>query len=211
MSKNHSLRATCVFAFVLALVPAMGAAGPKAPSTGSTTSPALHTSVAIDNFGRLNEHYYRGAQPVGRDYDDLAALGVRTVINLTSDDTDPLEQSMVERAGMTYLRIPMTTHEAPTAAELSAFLAAVNDPAQQPVYVHCVGGRHRTGVMTAVYRMTHDGWSGDKAFKEMKQYKYGADFLHQEFKDFVYSYQPAVPDAAKPIDTLVAVSAAAGS
>ena len=42
--------------------------------------------------------------------------------------------------------------------------------------------------MTAVYRMTADGWTSDQAFGEMKQYKFGADFLHSEFKDFVYSY-----------------------
>ena len=34
------------------------------------------------------------------------------------------------------------------------------------------------------------GWSADRAFKEMKQFKFGADFLHSEFKDFVYDYQP---------------------
>ena len=39
------------------------------------------------------------------------------------------------------------------------FLKIVNDPKNQPVYVHCVGGRHRTGVMTAIYRMTVDKWS----------------------------------------------------
>ena len=58
------------------------------------------------------------------------------------------------------------------------------------VYVHCVGGRDRTGVMTAVYRMTRDGLSGEQAYKEMKQHKYGPDFLHPEFKRFVYKYQP---------------------
>ena len=42
--------------------------------------------------------------------------------------------------------------------------------------------------MTAAYRMTHDGWNGDKAFAEMKQYKFGADFLHAEFKKAVYAY-----------------------
>jgi protein tyrosine/serine phosphatase len=56
--------------------------------------------------------------------------------------------------------------------------------------VHCVGGRHRTGVMTAAYRMTNEGWTGDRAFSEMKQYKYGADFLHSEFKQFVYNFKP---------------------
>jgi hypothetical protein len=38
--------------------------------------------------------------------------------------------------------------------------------------------------------MTHDGWTGERAFKEMKQYKFGADFLHPEFKQFVHLYQP---------------------
>jgi tyrosine-protein phosphatase SIW14 len=71
---------------------------------------------------------------------------------------------------------------------VAQFLSLVDDAARQPVYVHCVGGRHRTGVMTAVYRMTGEGWSADKAFAEMKQYKFGADFLHAEFKQFVYGY-----------------------
>jgi len=147
------------------------------------------SQIRIDNFGRVNDNYYRGAQPEGRDYADLAALGVRTLVNLTSDDADPAERAMAERAGMHYFQIPMTTHQAPTDAQQAQFLRIVNDPANQPVYVHCVGGRHRTGVMTAVYRMSEDGWTSDQAFKEMKQFKFGADFLHSEFKDFVYDYQ----------------------
>ena len=122
----------------------------------------------------------------------LAALGVKTMINLTSDDADPHEQAMAQQAGLKYVQIPMTTHEPPTPAQLDEFLKLVNDPASQPVYVHCVGGRHRTGVMTAAYRMTEDGWTADQAFKEMKDYKFGADFLHPEFKKFVYGYSAAV-------------------
>ena len=89
---------------------------------------------------------------------------------------------------MKYVQIPMTTHKVPSSSELAQFLDIVDNPANQPVYVHCVGGRHRTGVMTAVYRMTQDGWTPDQAFREMKQYKFGADFLHSEFKEFVYAY-----------------------
>ena len=40
--------------------------------------------------------------------------------------------------------------------------------------------------MTAVYRMTPNGWTPAQAFNEMKQFKFGADFLHPEFKKFVY-------------------------
>jgi protein tyrosine/serine phosphatase len=155
-------------------------------STGVAASP----SIRIDNFSRVDAHLYRGAQPTGRDFADLKALGIKTIVNLTSDDVDPNEQALSEAAGMTYVSIPMTTRTVPTAAQLAQFLGLIDDLAAQPVYVHCIGGRHRTGVMTAIYRMTHDGWSGDRAFKEMKQFKYGPDFLHPEFKEFVYGYRP---------------------
>jgi uncharacterized protein (TIGR01244 family) len=159
------------------------------------------SSIRIDNFAQVNAHYYRGGQPEGRDYTNLAALGIKTVINLTSDDAQANEPAMAAQAGMKYVQIPMTTHQPPTSAQLAQFLQIVNDSASQPVFVHCVGGRHRTGVMTAVYRMTNEGWTGDQAFKEMKQYKYGADFLHSEFKAFVYDYS-AVAGAAASAATL---------
>ena len=167
-----------IAALLLALSPAMPAAAGDAA--------AIH----IDNFGRVDATFYRGAQPHGRDYADLAALGVKVLINLTDEDADASEQAMAERAGMHYVQIPMTTHQPPTTAQLTQFMQIVTDPANQPVFVHCVGGRHRTGVMTAVYRMTHDGITGKAAFQEMKQYKYGPDFLHPEFKKFVESYEP---------------------
>jgi tyrosine-protein phosphatase SIW14 len=150
---------------------------------------ATQTSrIRIDNFGRINANYYRGAQPQGRDYADLAAVGVKTVIDLTAEG-DASEPGLVKNAGMAFHRIPMTTHETPSEEKLAQFLELVNDPANQPVYVHCQGGRHRTGVMTAVYRMTADAWTPDRAFSEMKDYKFGADFLHPEFKHFVYAYR----------------------
>jgi protein tyrosine/serine phosphatase len=179
------------------------AAGPATRTAGAAVANA--PAVRIDNFGRVDDTLYRGAQPEGRDYQDLKKLGIKTIVNLTSDDADPAEKALTEQAGMTYVQIPMTTHTAPTSAQLAQFLSIVNDPATQPVYVHCVGGRHRTGVMTAAYRMTHEGWSGEQAFKEMKQYNFGADFLHPEFKQFVYGYHPDVRVAAN-----VAATAAAG-
>ena len=158
---------------------------------------AIPAPIRIDNFAKVNDAYFRGAQPVGSDYADLARLGVKTVINLIGDaELDAAEQSLVEEHGMRYLQIPMSTRKAPTSQQLETFLSVVNDPASQPVYVHCVGGRHRTGVMTAVYRMTKDGISGAEAFSEMKRFNYGPDFLHPEFKKFVYDYQVRKPAAA---------------
>jgi protein tyrosine/serine phosphatase len=176
---------------------------PVAAQSGHTGS---LDNIRIYNFGRINENYFRGGQPGAEDFADLAALGVKTVVDLQADG-DPSESSVVQRAGMKYIRIGMTTRVAPTSEQLAQFLQLVNDPASQPVYVHCAGGRHRTGVMTAVYRMTEDQWTADQAFKEMKSYNFGPDFLHPEFKRFVYAYR-AVPATAVPATT---VAAAAGT
>jgi protein tyrosine/serine phosphatase len=194
----------CALATGLAVSPVVGAGAEKS-STATTSAPAT-LAIGIDNFGRINETYYRGAQPDGRDYTDLAALGVKTVIDLQQDGL-AIERQLVESAGMRFFRIPMTTRTAPTSDDVLRFLQLVNDPANQPVYVHCAGGRHRTGVMTAVYRMSHDGWNSDRAFREMKQYDFGADFLHPEFKRFVYGYQ-SEPKAPIVVEAVAATEAA---
>jgi protein tyrosine phosphatase (PTP) superfamily phosphohydrolase (DUF442 family) len=170
-----------------------------APAAAQTPPRAITADrVTIYNFAKVNDRYYRGGQPLGDHYADLAALGVTTVINLigNADDIDHREQAMVEQHGMRYVHIPMNTRKPPTDAEIAKFMSIVDDPDGGAVYVHCVGGRHRTGVMTAVYRMTKDGLSADQAFREMKQHKYGPDFLHPEFKKFVYQYQPKAAVAA---------------
>ncbi len=146
-------------------------------------------AIRIDNFGQINAHYYRGAQPRPDDYADLAALGVRTVIDLTRDGRDD-ERGFVEAHGMRFVRIPLTTSERPPDAAIAQFLSIVNDPANQPVYVHCQGGRHRTGTMTAVYRMADDGWTADRAYQEMKQYRFEGFPDHPTLRKFIYSYQP---------------------
>ena len=188
--------------FASALVVAYSLSIPSQARSGELETPPAASvdlsSIAIDNFGPVNEHYFRGSRPAEHDYTALAAIGIKTVIDLTGDDGDSREESLVKQAAMNYFHIPMNTRVAPTAEQVQQFLRIVNDPASQPVYVHCVGGRHRTGVMTAVYRISQDGWSADRAFKEMKQFKFGADFLHPEFKKFVYAYAPSFRVAARP-------------
>jgi protein tyrosine/serine phosphatase len=166
----------------------------------ATRASATVSSIRIDNFGQVNERYYRGAQPKATDYAELHALGIKTVVDLTQDG-DASEAGLVEAQGMKLVRVPMTTRVIPTAQQLAQFLRVVGDAANQPVYVHCQGGRHRTGVMTAIYRMTNDGWDAARAFAEMKQYKFGADFLHPEFKKFVYGFHPNVDPVAEAAGT----------
>ena len=179
-------------AIALAIAGPVSAKDARLPSAASAaTSSAALAAVRIDNFGRINDRYYRGALPAEQDFGALARLGVKTLIDLTGDDGNAGERRLAEDAGMKFFKIAMTTRAVPTADQISAFLSIVNDAANQPVYVHCVGGKHRTGVMTAIYRMIEDKWAPGRAFQEMKSYKFGADFLHPEFKKFVLAFKPA--------------------
>ena len=177
-------------------------------ASAGTNRSATPANVRIDNFGQINENYYRGAQPDSRGFADLAALGIKTVIDLRRDFLKD-EQRMVERAGMKFYRIPMTTSERPADASVVQFLKIVNDPANQPVYVHCKGGRHRTGVMTAVYRMTQDGWTADRAYQEMKQYRFEAFPGHPALKKFVYDYYTKLTYSRPPTRPAQEAAAAA--
>ena len=172
-------------AFTLALTLAV-------PAVADSGHSGVLDQIHIANFGRVSDTYYRGAQPEGRDYADLKALGVKTIIDL-QEYGDKDEPSSAKKAGLNYIRIGMNTRIEPTSAQMAQFLSIVNDPAQQPVYVHCAGGHHRTGIMTAIFRMNQDHWSGAQAFAEMKKYGFGADWLHPEFKKFVLAYVPPPP------------------
>ena len=169
-----------------------------ASANAQTKSNAELAKVRIQNFGRINENYFRGAQPSTRDYSDLSAIGVKTVIDLT-DDGRADEKALVERAGMKFYRIPLTTSDRPSDAAVTQFLKLVNEPGNWPVYVHCQGGRHRTGAMTAVYRMTKDGWTADRAYQEMRQYRFEGFPGHPELKSFVYDYYTQMAKA-RPVD-----------
>jgi protein tyrosine/serine phosphatase len=143
--------------------------------------------IHIDNFGQVSDTYYRGAQPNAQGFAELAALGVRAVIDLTGEDHGD-EKLMVEHTGMKFYRIPLTTSAWPSQSAISLFLKLVSDPVNQPVFVHCQGGRHRTGVMTAVYRMTHDSWTAEQAVAEMKQFRFDRFPTHPSLKSFVFDY-----------------------
>lgn len=144
-------------------------------------------NVKIKNFGQMDDRFFRGARPDEQDYPALAELGVTTIIDLT-DNSKEYEQPAVERAGLRYVNIPMVDKSRPTMEQVSEFLKVIDDPATGKFYVHCAGGRHRTGVVGAVYRFTHDQWNLDQVLAEMDQYEFGTGTGHGKQKDFVKDY-----------------------
>ena len=144
-------------------------------------------NVKIKNFGQMDERFYRGARPKDDDYQALAALGVQTVIDLT-DNSMEYEKPAVEAAGLRYVNIPMVDKSYPKMDQINEFLKVVDDPATGKFYLHCAGGRHRTGVMGAVYRFHHYGWNLDQVLAEMEKFDFNSGWGHGKQKDFVKDY-----------------------
>jgi protein tyrosine/serine phosphatase len=156
------------------------------------------SNIKIKNFGQMDERFYRGGQPKDSDFKDLAALGVKTVIDLR-DDAQSSEKRSVEALGMRYVNIAMSDSVYPKAEQIDAFLKLTEDPETGKFFVHCAGGRHRTGVVGAVYRFNHNHWSYDQVYAEMKAYDFYTRFGHGAMKQFVEDYwqqQQTAPTAA---------------
>ena len=163
------------------------------------------SSVTIKNFGQMDDRFFRGGQPKENDYQQLAALGIKTVIDLQNEPTD-YEKRDVEALGMRYVNIPMSDKDYPETAKIAQFLKLVDDPATGKFYVHCAGGRHRTGVMGAVYRFNHYNWNYDQVYAEMKKYDFYTRWGHGDMKKFVQDY--AVSFASKQATATVTTTAA---
>ena len=145
------------------------------------------SSINIKNFGQMDDRFYRGARPKEDDYKALAELGIKTIIDLT-DNSREYEQPAVEAAGLRYVNIPMVDKSYPSMEQVNEFLKVVDDPETGKFFVHCAGGRHRTGVVGAVYRFKYDNWNLDQVMAEMEQYEFNSGFGHGKQKDFVKDY-----------------------
>lgn len=201
-SRNPLRNAVVSFFAVLILSTAAAAQG----EPGRTFS-----NVRIKNFGQMDERFYRGAEPKKlSDFEALKELGITTVIDLQAKP-EPEERGWVESLGMRYVNIPMVEKTYPRPEWIAAFMKTVEDPSTGKFFVHCAGGRHRTGSMGAVYRFEKYGWSYEQAYAEMKQYDFYTAWGHGGFKTFVEDYArqmqargaaPLSTDAAIPADAV---------
>jgi protein tyrosine/serine phosphatase len=153
----------------------------------NSAAAASVAEVKIKNFGQMDERFFRGAQPKEEQYKELAALGIKTIIDLREDPM-AYEKREAESLGMRYVNIPMSDKDYPPAATIDQFLKLVDDPSTGKFYVHCAGGRHRTGVMGAVYRFNRYNWNFEQVYAEMKKYDFYTRWGHGDMKKFVQDY-----------------------
>ena len=164
------------------------------------------SNINIRNFGKMDNRLYRGAQPNESDYKDLKTLGVKTVVDLT-DSPKSYEKRDVEALGMRYVNIPMSDSSYPKAEQINAFLKLVNDSSTGTMFLHCAGGRHRTGVMGAVYRYNVNHWNFDQVYTEMQDYDFYTKWGHGDLKTFVEDYGQKMASGAAGATTSTTGSA----
>jgi protein tyrosine/serine phosphatase len=152
-----------------------------------TRDSGITSRIKIRNFGKMDDRFYRGGQPRAADFRDLLELGIHTVIDLRNDPSSN-EQVIVEGLGMRYVNLPMSDTEYPRSTQIELFLRVVNDPVTGTFFVHCSGGRHRTGVMGAVYRLKNNLWNYDQTYSEMLNYDFYSRWGHGKLKEFVRDY-----------------------
>ena len=166
-------------------------------------SSSTFSNIHIKNFGQMDDRFYRGAQPKEEDLKALADLGIKTVIDLR-DEPVSYEKRAAEALGMKYVSIPMSDSHLPSDAQIEQFLTLANDPATGKFFVHCAGGRHRTGVMGAVYRYNFYNWNYDQVYKEMKDYDFYTRWGHEAMKDYVQDYWQRIQ--TRKVHTLVSAA-----
>ncbi|HLY61909.1 MAG TPA: tyrosine-protein phosphatase [Terriglobia bacterium] len=156
----------------------------------------------VHNFYQVDSHVYRGAQPSESGFQYLAKLGVKTILDLReAGDRASQEERTVTALGMKYINVPMTGLTPPTEEQISKILSLMEDASIGAVFVHCMRGADRTGVVVAAYRIDHDHWTNDRALEEAKSD--GMSIFQTPRKDYIRSFQAHIMEAKSAIKATV--------
>lgn len=137
----------------------------------------------VPNLRVVCEQLVRGGQPEPAALPHLKEAGVSTIVSLCGSTSSLLvllkgsaggessemvqERAAAQRLGMEFISIPVDVFGEPGVEPVEQFLNITRDPGRGIVFVHCLHGRDRTGLMTAAYRVVVDGWTAERAYEEM--------------------------------------------
>jgi protein tyrosine phosphatase (PTP) superfamily phosphohydrolase (DUF442 family) len=152
-----------------------GCAAPAAPAPAAPPTVIVPTDrrpqrplgdgyvPGVENFGFVSGDLWRGARPTRAGFATLAAMGVRTVIDLELHDDAPADLP----PGVRYVSIPTPGWHSDRVDSIRVLAAIRDNP--KPVFVHCREGRDRTGMAVAAYRLS-TGMSAADAIAELHNF-----------------------------------------
>jgi protein tyrosine/serine phosphatase len=176
-------------AIILSLIVACAAAFMPGTLSGDSTSITPRPSQwalplqreGLPNLHQVTPTLYRGGQPTAAGMRQLKAMGVKTVINLRSFNSDKDE---LGDTGLAYEHIYMKAWH-PEREDIIRFLQIVTDKDRTPVFVHCQHGADRTGLMCAIYRVAVCGWTKGEAIEEMTEGGFGHHTIWKNLIKFI--------------------------
>ena len=122
----------------------------------------------IVNFGYIgNTVACAGATAPGA-LAEVKKLGYASVINLrlATEPGSEIEASAAaaKAAGLRFIHLPFNA-SSPDPMLVDKFIAAVNDPGNQPAFIHCASA-NRAAALWMVKRMVVDKWDAERAAAE---------------------------------------------
>lgn len=136
---------------------------------------------------------YRSAQPEPRHIRNLVKYkGLRTLLIVREGESPSVaeEKALAAGLGLKVVHIPIPSRQRLSDEHIRAFFDCVDNPANQPVLVHCSAGRHRTGYLCARYRIDRQGWTVDRAIEELLSFGFDVE-NHAMILDQLQNYHPA--------------------
>jgi len=159
------MKTTSILLLSLAVwLPGLACAEPasqtEAAGTPTEATDAEPAELLRNGKAPLDGHL-TGGQPTAEQFETLAGLGYKTIINLRGvDENGSTDPALVESLGMTYVSIPISG--ADVGEENAHKLAEVLENAEYPVVTHCASG-NRVGALYALKAFYVDGMSPEEA------------------------------------------------
>ena len=120
---------------------------------------------------------------------EVAKRGYKSILNLRLENEPgndlAASTAAAEASGLRYIHLPFNGSE-PDPKVADAFIAAVTDTANQPVFIHC-GSANRVGALWLTKRMLVDKWAEARAVEEAKAIGLSSDALQAFALEYVRS------------------------
>jgi protein tyrosine/serine phosphatase len=122
----------------------------------------------LGNFYQVSTNLYRSEQPGEKDMEMLQQFGIKSILNLREHHNDTNETT---KTALTHYRVEMNAGSINKEAVRQALAIIKNAP--KPILIHCWHGSDRTGLIVAMYRITEQHWTREKAIDELEHGGYG--------------------------------------